>query len=33
MQRGRVLVENGEMKGSPGTGKFLPTRIKKVKCS
>ena len=33
MQRGRVLVENGEMKGSAGTGKFLPTRIKKVKCS
>jgi dihydropyrimidinase len=33
MQRGRVLVENGEMKGSTGTGKFLPTRIKKVKCS
>ena len=33
MQRGRILVENGEMKGSPGIGKFLPTRIKKVKCS
>ena len=32
MQRGRVIVENGEMKGSPGSGKFLPTRIKKVKC-
>jgi dihydropyrimidinase len=33
MARGKVLVENGEMKEAPGTGKFLPTRIKKVKCS
>jgi len=32
MQRGKVLVENGEMKGKPGEGKFLPTRITKVKC-
>jgi len=32
MQRGKVVVENGEMKGSPGIGKFLPTKIKKVKC-
>jgi dihydropyrimidinase len=32
MQRGKVVVENGEMKGSPGIGRFLPTRIKKIKC-
>ncbi len=32
MQRGKVLVENGEMKGTPGIGKFLPTRIKKIRC-
>jgi len=32
MQRGRVIVENGEMKAKPGQGKFLPTRITKVKC-
>ncbi len=32
MQRGKVLVENGEMKGVPGIGKFLPTQIKKVTC-
>jgi dihydropyrimidinase len=32
MQRGKVIVENGEMKGKPGEGKFLPTRITKVKC-
>lgn len=32
MQRGKILVENGEMKGSSGIGKFLATRIKKVKC-
>lgn len=31
MQRGKVLVENGEMKGKPGEGKFLPTKITKVK--
>ena len=28
MQRGRILVENGEMKGKPGEGKFLSTKIK-----
>ncbi len=28
MQRGRILVENGEMKGKPGEGKFLPTKTK-----
>jgi dihydropyrimidinase len=28
MQRGKVLVEQGEMKGKPGQGKFLPTKIK-----
>ena len=33
IQRGRILVENGEMKGTPGTGKFLPTKIKKVRCN
>jgi dihydropyrimidinase len=32
MQRGKILVEGGEMKGRPGEGKFLPTKIKKVKC-
>ncbi len=32
MQRGKILVEGGEMKGQPGEGKFLPTKIKKVKC-
>jgi len=32
MQRGRVLVEGGEMKGKPGEGKFLPTKITRVKC-
>jgi dihydropyrimidinase len=31
MQRGRILVEDGEMKGRPGEGKFLPTKIKRVK--
>ncbi len=30
MQRGKILVEDGEMKGKPGEGKFLPTKIKKV---
>jgi len=33
MQRGKIIVENGELKASPGSGKFLPTQIKKVKCS
>lgn len=32
MQRGKIVVENGEMKGLPGTGKFLSTKIKEVKC-
>ena len=27
MQRGKILVEGGEMKGRPGEGKFLPTKI------
>jgi len=32
MQRGKIVVENGEIKGAPGIGNFLPTQIKKVKC-
>jgi dihydropyrimidinase len=32
MQRGQVLVEDGTLKSKPGQGKFLPTRITKVKC-
>ena len=32
MQRGKILVEDGEMKGKPGKGKFLATKINKVKC-
>jgi hypothetical protein len=31
MQRGKILIEDGEVKGRPGEGKFLPTKIKKVK--
>jgi dihydropyrimidinase len=31
MQRGKILVEDGEMKGKPGEGKFIPTKITKVK--
>ncbi len=31
MQRGRILVENGEMSGKPGDGMFLPTKINRVK--
>jgi dihydropyrimidinase len=27
MQRGKILVEQGEMKGKPGKGRFLPTKI------
>ncbi len=27
MQRGRILVENGEMKATPGAGRFLSTKI------
>jgi dihydropyrimidinase len=30
MQRGGILIEDGEMKGKPGEGKFLSTKIKKV---
>jgi len=32
MQRGKVIVEKGEMRGKPGGGKFLSTKITKVKC-
>ena len=31
IQRGRILIENGEIKGRPGRGKFLPTKITRVK--
>ena len=31
MQRGKILVENGEIKGKPGEGRFLSTKITKVK--
>jgi dihydropyrimidinase len=31
MQRGKILVEDGEMKGKPGGGKFLRTKIAKGK--
>jgi len=31
MQRGKILVEGGEMKEKPGEGKFLATKITKVK--
>lgn len=31
MQRGRILIEDGEMKGRPGEGKFLRTKITKRK--
>ena len=30
MQRGRVLVEDGELKAKPGEGNFLPTKFKKI---
>ncbi len=30
MQRGKILVEDGEMKGKPGEGRFLATKITKV---
>jgi len=29
IQRGKILVEDGEMKGKPGDGKFLATKISK----
>ena len=32
MQRGKVVVENGEMKKKTGDAKFHPTKIEKVKC-
>jgi dihydropyrimidinase len=31
MQRGKILVEDGEMKGKPGEGRFLATKIAKGK--
>jgi len=31
MQRGRILIEDSEMKGRPGEGKFLSTKITKVR--
>lgn len=31
MQRGRILIEDGEMKAKPGQGRFLSTKIKHVK--
>jgi len=31
MQRGKILVEDGEMKGKPGGGRFLATKIAKGK--
>ena len=31
MQRGKMLVEDGEMKGKPGEGRFLATKIGRVK--
>jgi dihydropyrimidinase len=31
MQRGRILIEDGEMKAKPGEGRFLSTKIKHVK--
>jgi len=30
IQRGRILIEDGEMKGRPGEGKFIPTKIRKI---
>ena len=27
MQRGRIVIEDGEMKGRPGEGRFLVTKI------
>jgi dihydropyrimidinase len=31
MQRGKILIEEGEVKGKPGNGMFLPTKITKVR--
>jgi dihydropyrimidinase len=30
IQRGKILIEGGEMKGKPGEGRFIPTKIKKI---
>jgi hypothetical protein len=30
IQRGRILIEDGEMKAKPGGGKFLSTKINHV---
>jgi len=30
MERGKILIEDGEMKAKPGGGKFLPTKIRPV---
>jgi dihydropyrimidinase len=32
MQRGKVLIENGELKKKPGDARFLPTQIRNTKC-
>jgi dihydropyrimidinase len=32
MQRGKVIIDQGEVKASPGDGKFISTKITKVKC-
>ena len=32
MQRGKILIDGGEMKVKPGSGTFLPTKITKAKC-
>ena len=32
MQRGKILIDGGEMKVKPGSGTFLPTKITKIKC-
>jgi dihydropyrimidinase len=31
MQRGKILIEDGEMKGKPGQGEFIETKITRVK--
>jgi dihydropyrimidinase len=31
IQKGRILIENGEMKGEPGQGEFLKTKIMRFK--
>jgi dihydropyrimidinase len=32
MQRGKIVIEGGEMKAKPGEAKFLSTQITKVRC-